>query len=61
LYECRYDQSSLIVVVAPEESLWSSTCCPLHEFSVIGGFDFFGGAAEHGEHRQADRADGEGG
>ena len=46
-------------MVAPEKGLGSSSGCPLYEFSVIGRFYLFGGAAEHGEDGEADGADGE--
>jgi hypothetical protein len=53
------DHSCLVVIVAPEEGLGTASGRAFDELGVIGGLDLLGGAAEHGEHREADGADGE--
>lgn len=48
-------------MITPEKSLGSSSGGTLHKLRVIWRLDLLGGAAEHGEHREADGADCEGG
>lgn len=55
------DQSSLVVVVTPQESFGAASSRPFHEFGVVGWLDLFDCAAKHGEDGEADGADSEGG